>query len=809
MKSLEPTLITLYDLKRILIQRTARLKKIALLAFVLVFFWVLFQKPHYLAKASFKHLGKSTDLSQLAKDLFKDPSLVSDRAPLFAVMHSNRVLKSVIEELGMQIRQKKSLADWHLLQRAYDTLKSDCTIKPADPDCFHFRTVSFPGEKPYAFYLKPITHTEFEIWDSQSKFLDKGEVGKMLHLPACSFVVRAFPQDILLEKVYAFRIEPWMKTVERARRSFEVRAHQLEKNVFSLYFKHSDRHLAAEFLNLVMESYRDFYKEENEEICVHQLGYLEKRQNELIAQFDSALKEHVAYLKRDIYESGCMGFSHQLDILAEPHNQFNAKLFDVDLELKRVASLYAKADPKTEAADIPAAYKTAVDQSIHGDLEAKRMIARTPAQEAPILDCDALTLQSAKALYLQYTEKKDRSESALRDRIFLRERISDPDFELSSLSTFLTDPVSLNLTQQASSIALKIKDGENRTAREQERLKEELETQRKFLHQHLTNMIELEKLQLKLLSHKIDGLQMQTLELLDAEKHLLQEKIAEFKSKMSALPEKWHREILLSLKKDLSARIIQSMTQLVETKSLNQKLYHASSKHLDRAYPPLKAIQPHLLPSALFAAFLACFVYYLCALARLLLRGFPVSHVTLRHLGHTCLGVLSPRSDRTIGELDASDLSTIRATSHFIAALPTHSCIALLTGSNPDFSAHLAEMLSFSGKKILRLHYPMDNGEQANDVLPIHHREHYDEILAGERGIHAADRLTHPDFLQRLSTLKPQYDYILLVSNAAIASSEGYLFQRIADALILSVSNESAEDLTPYKTDHLAFVCFN
>ena len=73
------------------------------------------------------------------------------------------------------------------------------------------------------------------------------------------------------------------------------------------------------------------------------------------------------------------------------------------------------------------------------------------------------------------------------------------------------------------------------------------------------------------------------------EKHLLQEKITELNQKMSSLPEKWHRENLLLLKKELGSRIIGSMTQLVETKNLNQKLYQVSSKHLDLSVPPFKA----------------------------------------------------------------------------------------------------------------------------------------------------------------------------------------------------------------------------
>ena len=66
------------------------------------------------------------------------------------------------------------------------------------------------------------------------------------------------------------------------------------------YFKHADRNIASQFLNQVMHCYQEYYRKENEEICETQVAYLEKRQDELIKQFDSALKEHVVYLKKNI-----------------------------------------------------------------------------------------------------------------------------------------------------------------------------------------------------------------------------------------------------------------------------------------------------------------------------------------------------------------------------------------------------------------------------------------------------------------------------------------------------------------------------
>jgi hypothetical protein len=356
-------------------------------------------------------------------------------------------------------------------------------------------------------------------------------------------------------------------------------------------------------------------------------------------------------------------------------------------------------------------------------------------------------------------------------------------------------------------------------------LKEELDTQKRFLHQHLTHMIDLEKSQIKLLSNKIDSLQQQTRHLLDAEKHLLQEKLDELHLKMSSLPEKWHRENLLLLKKELGSRIIGSMTQLVETKNLHQKLYQVSSKHLDLSVPPLKPLSPHLLLYSLLIAFLGCFIYYLYHLCAQLIHGFPVSHANLKFSGFSSHGVLSPNCTRIVQHLEEGDLKTLRSLSQLICSMPTSSCIALLCGHHPDYSANLAELLSFAGKKTLLIRYPLNNTDSAANCglfqylqgqtqeLSIQHFAAFDQLDSGGSWHHAADALAHPQFAKLLSNLKQRYDKILVQTNAL--ARQGTAFTAIADAVILSTYDESQQDLFAFRqwaevqpNRYLGFVCF-
>lgn len=814
----DAVLLTFYDLKRLIKRLSTPLKYIGLILFCLTLGYYLCKRPQYLARATFKHVNKQADISGISKELFKDLAWSTPQSPIFSVMHSNQVLKGVIDKLAMQICVQEELSLKKMARRALDNISNEFSKTAQAPDSFLFRHASFEGEKKLKFYLQPLDATSYQILSAKKEVIAVGKLGSPLLLPQCHFTLLSFPKAVEMEKVYSLHVHPWVCMVEKVKRQFEVRTHKIEKNVFYLYFKHPDRLLAAEFLNSVMQSYQEYYQRENEEICQLQVAYLEKRQKELIKEFDSALTEHVHHLENMITEDGCVGFSNQLNALIDPQNAFNDKLFDVDLELKRLESIYANRSNDFHELNLKERLDKAVLQC---ELEEKRLsehsLSSSDEKMMPI--DDVLTLESAKTLYVQYSEKKDGYEAQLKERIFLRDQLNTPNFELSSLSTFLTDPVSLSLAQNASALALKLRDGENRTTREQERLKEELDMQKRFLYQHLSHMIELGELQINLLTHKISALQLQTHHLLEAEKHLLREKIQEFKTKMVSLPEKWHQEQLLSLKKEMSARILGAMTQLVETKKLNEKLYHATSRQLDYSYPPLRPLPPRLFLHAILVSFTICFVYYLCALCRLLCIGLPVSPANLKQAGYFACGMLTSKCHLSLQTVEKNDKETIRTLSQFIESDTTPCCVALIHGKNPNPAHALSELLFLSGKKVLTLYSEkgfdlktLVNKEVAK--IPIQQGPTHDELAFTP--LDNPQLLHHPTFTTLMHELKSEYDVILLCSNKEPKSNASHLFMPYVDKMIILTQDESHEDLEPYRTwakakngARLAFACFD
>ncbi len=442
---------------------------------------------------------------------------------------------------------------------------------------------------------------------------------------------------------------------------------------------------------------------------------------------------------------------------------------------------------------------------------------------------DGLTLSTAQNLYLGYTRDRDAIGAQVQQVLYLQETLFDPAFEMSSIPTILTDSVTGELVQKASHIALKLQDPDNRTIREQQRLREELDIQKSFLHQHLVYSVELSKLKLKLLDDKITSLRHCLINMLSTEKKLLQDKLKDLGLKMIPLPEKWRRESLLQLKKDLGVRILEGMAQLAESKNLNQHLYHVASKPLDLSIAPLAPRTSRYFILSLIMGCIGVLGFYFGHLCRALFQGLPVTHDHLKAAGFPTLGRLTPFCEVPCSSLIDGDLETLRATAQFLSTLPKHACAVILGGKNSDYSRAIAELLSMQGRKVLLIRSVFDAIVQPQekpglwdylqtDLTPqsvIRSLPHFDYLPSGGTARLASEMLLGPKFQAFLKDLKGRYDLVLLYSSALPNRMEGMALSQLADALLVSVQDETKEELAAYLAwkesqplSDVAFVCF-
>lgn len=906
----DTVLITFSDLKGLFLRHRSTIKLSAIVSSLIALVLLLLSEPLYRAEATFKQAGKQSDISTNMREIFLQMLPVSSDSGILTIMQSNELLKDVVETMGLQVKCNPDFFLLRVFSRIWENISHELAWSLSDPDPFRFSNVSYLEEKPLKLFIKLQENNLFQLFNHEKKLIAESKLDQPVRSENFAFTLKHIPKNAKKDRFYKIAIEPWINTVVRLRKKFDVRPLKLDKTILQLSFVSRDRFFAADFVNQVMSSYQEYLMRENEELCHSQLSYLKKRQEELISEQDLALGQHVAYLMEDLGKNGYIGFAQELETLAEPKNLYTSKLFNIDVELDRLLvekqPLMLSGEEKYKGQRFASPFTEIKKQQVNRlesyDLEQKRLSTFAPepllseikdvsmqideiklllqsvekeedqidvkalsskwisqciaSQPKEIVDASpsplsktqlvsylrsamlqferkfevlnedlrlhsqefndftGLSLDTAQKLMADYTQRRDNLQAEMKELIYLRDRLAKPDFELSSLGAVINDPVTNELIHKASAIAIQLKDNNNRTIREQERLLESLKTQKSFLSQYIFQTVDLKRLRTELLESKIGSLQERTIDLLQSEKQLLGQKLKDINNKMSDLPEKWRRESLLKLKKEMGALMLQAVAQLAETKSLAQSTFQVTSKPLDPAIPPVNPKSAKILFLSILAAILGGALCYFLLLCKALLKGLPATQDNLKLSGFPVAGSLSRYCNTNLSQMKEADLETLRHTAELLCShlrkqeALTAVCIG---GKYPDYSKGLAELLAMRGLKVLVVQYVFNQVvhpdqmpglwqylQGQTEALPVRHHSNYDFLPSGGTTRHSAELMCSPRFLSMLSQVKQKYDVILLFNSADAAKAEGLACLKIADIAIVTAGQEKKEELSAY-----------
>ena len=823
-------LFTLSDMKRLFLRHSPNLKKVAWMTSVFVFLILVLSAPKYKTEATFKQSSRQKDLSMQMKEMFHQFMDLPVESGTMAVMQSHEVIKGVVEKLGLQASCCSDFFLIRVFRRIWDNLRSEFGGALSDPDVFVFSDVSYSGERPLKMFLVPTAHNSYQIYDLNKTQIAEGKLGEEIHFNQGKLKLKSAKKNAIPGKFYGLVIQPIVETVSSLRRDLRIYPLKLDKTILQLTFTSCNRLVGAQFLNELMGSYQNFLKKENDDVCKNQLQYLQQRQEELTTYYDKALSEHSAYLNENLSNNGFIGFAQEIETLSVPKNFYTSKLFNVDLELKRLCDskdfnrqqCALEQTKKKETFLSPQQRKEAQGQVENGAYEfltlETALKSDNPQMEQSVREA-SLPLQGefsglspdiAQGLLVEYTRQRDALQAQVRELIFLREQLERPDFEMSSLGGIIDDPVTKDIGNKASVIALQLKDENNRSIREQERLMEALKTQKSFLSHYLLQTTELKTLRVKLLKDKIHSLQMATLSLLQTEKDLLKNKLKDLNRKMGDLPEKWRRESLLMLKKEMGAMMLEGVSQLVETKSLGQHTFQISSRPLDKAIPSLKPKSPRILGLVFFSALLSAGICYFFIFAKALFQGLPASDAILKLAAFPVSGKVSPFCNADLSQVGQKDLETLR---HLVEFLGSGNSTALcIKGKYADITSPLAELLSIRGKKVIVVQCGgqilrsdeipglWQYLQEQTEEIPTRRHLNYDYLPIGSTSAHIPEILCSSKFEALLSKLQNLYDVVLLCSHAEPAKIQALSLLKLTNTAIVTHQMESKEDLEAYNT---------
>lgn len=266
-------------------------------------------------------------------------------------------------------------------------------------------------------------------------------------------------------------------------------------------------------------------------------------------------------------------------------------------------------------------------------------------QQGPNKHFQGINLEASEELYVIYCQELSAVESKILQYHFILDELKKPDFELSTLSAMVEDPIINKMVSESSPIALALHDESNRSLREKDRYKKDLEIQKRFFHIHLTQTVELLKLNEKLVKDKIHSLLIAQLELLqqktstlqkelgnalvthiqgiEQEQELIQGMQKQLRSEMAKLPEKWASEQMIEHQLKINTAMVDELIKLVESKNISSNLEIVQSGPIDLAIPSVQPQPPKLLLFTFVGGIFGALLSMVFLLGRATIQGFP------------------------------------------------------------------------------------------------------------------------------------------------------------------------------------------
>lgn len=466
---------------------------------------------------------------------------------------------------------------------------------------------------------------------------------------------------------------------------------------------------------------------------------------------------------------------------------------------------------------------------VHEKIIGERLSHQQPSQN----EFQGITLEIARELYLQYNQNLQNIESQLLKTRHILNAMEKPDFEISSLSTVLDDSISKEMIEKTATLALSLRDQNNRSIKEQERLKDELALQKGFLNAHLTQVIDLLDLHLNLLKDKIASLQNVTLSLIQQETSILEKHLSDYvasrfndlkheqelisqhqnelQTQMSVLPQKSLREKLIELRLRITQGMMEEVSKLVETKNISNSLEVVQSSPIDQAVAPLHPKPPHLILIAVVGLILGTLGSLSFILVKAIATGIDASAENLvlaqQHVAGSISKNLTP--DLPLQKLQDPDLETLRHITAFFnnqKSLSLGNTLLVVKGNGIDFSHQLAALMGKTGQNVLLLPITFDAPSNElpgllqylnNEALSpkIIKEQSFDRIACGGISRFSNELICQESFNKLLESFQKNYHWILLVTNAQPTSAEAEnLIQRYHNAAI-NIVDETLHEL--------------
>lgn len=868
-------LVSFSDL--ILICKSAKRKILfgALLFACLSFFYTLTKPIEYEALATFKEKNRShsgLNTNSFTSIFFN--SNHSDGNEASSMMKSRYILERVIKKLGLQTAISYDRLSFNTLASIRDNLIAEyASLRgrsgPIFPDVkqeISARDVTYLGEKPLPLQLHFTSEDKFQFIGPE-EISGEGTIGAPISTPQVDFTIVREGSSSLTSQECCLSFEPMRNISQGLVNGIKIGTHKDDKNLLTLKYAHHDRTMASEIVNTIMVAYQEHLKEEQTHILNEQVKYLQVRHKDMQTELQRMMMEHAETLSSDVAITGFPDSNKAMDFLATRQAEYSKELLAIDLELKRLqkaqegGSAYYERytlDAPSVINPILSEIRRLKQQSHSIDLALKKAVNANstiliekennpqPPVDLPKMqhhEFQGINLETAQDLYVDYSKQLNNLESDVLQQYFILDQMKNSEFEISSLSTILTDSVSKEMIGKASALLLSLRDQHNRSAKEQERLKNELAIQKGFLALHLQQTLQLLQLRENLWREKIQSILSTTLSLIQKEISILQEQMSAYiktridnlrqergvieqhqqlvQIEMSKLPNKWVSERLIDQQMDMNKRMVEEITRLVENKNISSNLELVQSAPVDTALSAIQPRPPRIILFMILSAILGAFLTLCASIIHAMVHGITATEGNLKLAQQCVVGTLSQGYQQGSRQpLLDQDLETLRRISVFmnnakasaqknlqeIEKNHSQGNPFLLIGQGPDYSQDLASLIAKKGLRVLLLPVSFDQTNASQPGLlqylegkvsrpMITKNKEYDIIFPGGICRYANEYIGSRHFFALVQELQQQYDWVIISSHAKPDSAEAENLLHLFKYAVITVTDEKWKDL--------------
>lgn len=852
----DTVLLSLGDLKHI----CKKWKKSILLAAgfgaLLAVLFALLSPVKYTSEATFYEKAKSDSVNNNGKNAALLLLGEERESSGIVMLKSHKIVEDAIKKLNLQasveihtpyprlIRKfvqllgnprKNLLTQWSILSRS---------AYPLDIDAVEDITaleVVYEGEVPRYLDIHFTSPTSYHVSDSIVGSLGEGQLDVPFNNGGVQFALRSNTPLNLQNKRYELTLQPARKLAEKIASQLKVISDYKDKSFITLTLTYQTRQGTRDLVNAIMEAYRQHLVDEHHRVMASQVAYLKDRREAMEVHLGSLMHEHAEQLS---------SHAGNLEVLIATQQSLQKKLLTTDLEMKHIQQAlkkgsYVQAHYISES-DPPFVHQTVAEIR---NLRHKSNAIQLALNDLPVQETfpdagqefQGIDIETANALYLSYCRELQETEANAIQNQFVIDKVQQQDFEITSLSSVLSDPVSSEIIHKVATLTLAKKDQSNRTQRELERLNEELDLQRNFLSSHLKQIVELLKLRVQLLYSKIQAVQGASLELLKQKISLQEQQLLDYASsrlntleqertlinrqkqtlqlEFDKLPEQWASEKLVDLYLTADGSLMQHLGSLIESKNIADHLEISLSAPFDYGHSPLYPKSPHLLLFAMLGAFMGMLGTLGFALFKSVITGVEATADNLRLSGAYVAGSIVGRGSSG-GKSTLENLETLRR-------LAAHLCPTFqsVKSGNDDkggtllilepqeayvaYAKDLASLLSMRKLKVLLIDLTFNQEEKSNAGLLAYlegttrdlgliREAGYDFLPSGGNSSYGPEWIESEPFRKLLKEMQDKYDWVLGVSNAVPCSAEAESAIAVFDRVVVTVTNENLQELIPY-----------